>query len=50
MISEMNGIDARYQYPMVMHGIDGTSTHHHRPYESGSCVLSLPGLGSRQAI
>lgn len=50
MISGINGIDARYQYPMVMHDIDGTSTHHHRLFESGSCVLSLPGLGFRQAI
>lgn len=50
MISGINGIDARYQYPMVMHDIDGTSRHHRRPFESDSGVLSLPGLGFRQAI
>lgn len=41
---------SRYQYPMVMHDIDGTSRHHRRPFESDSGVLSLPGLGFRQAV
>lgn len=35
---------------MVMHDIDGTSRHHRRPFESDSGVLSLPGLGFRQAV
>lgn len=42
--------DARYRYPMVIRGIDGTSRHFRRPSGSGSCVQSLPGLRFRLAI